>query len=78
MQHVVLELITMKATKRIRISEENMKLLHHMKDVGDSYDDVIGELLEEHWKHNRKDLFRRIKENEKQAPEDFTPLDELD
>lgn len=68
----------MTATKRIRISEENRKLLHHMKDVGQSYDEVIGELLKDHWKKNRRELFNKIEENEEKAPEDFISLDELD
>lgn len=38
----------MATTKRIRMSEENRKLLHQMKDVGQSYYEVIEELLKEH------------------------------
>jgi len=68
----------MKADKKIRISEENRKRLHQMKDVGESYDEVIEELLKEHWKQNREELFYRIEENEEKAPEDFVPLEELD
>ncbi|MFO7792742.1 MAG: DUF7557 family protein [Thermoplasmatota archaeon] len=68
----------MKADKKIRISEENRKRLHQMKDVGESYDEVIEELLKEHWKQNRKELFERIEENEEKAPEGFKDLDELD
>ncbi len=68
----------MTATKRIRISEENRKRLHQMKDVGESYDEVIEELLKEHWERNRKELFEKMEENEEKAPEDFTPLDKLD
>lgn len=68
----------MTATKRIRISEINRKRLHQMKDVGESYDEVIGELLEEHWEINREELFDRIEKNEEKAPEGFTSLDELE
>jgi len=68
----------MTATKRIRISEKNRKRLHQMKDVGESYDEVIGELLEEHWERNREELFDRIEKNEEKAPEGFTSLDELE
>lgn len=68
----------MAANKRIRISEEHREGLHHLKDVGESYDDVIGELLELYQKQNRAELFDRIRENEERAPEGFTPLDELD
>ncbi|MFP3871253.1 MAG: antitoxin VapB family protein [Candidatus Aenigmatarchaeota archaeon] len=68
----------MAATKRIRISEENRKLLHQMKDVGQSYDEVIEELLKEHWEKNRGELFNKIEENEEKAPEGFTSLEELD
>lgn len=49
-----------------------------MKDVGESYDEVIEELLKEHWERNRKELFEKMEENEEKAPEDFTPLDKLD
>lgn len=65
----------MAATKRIRISEENRKLLHQMKDVGQSYDEVIEELLKEHLEKNRAELFDKIEENEL---EDFTSLEEVD
>lgn len=68
----------MTATKRIRISEMNRKRLHQMKDVGESYDEVIGKLLEEHWERNQEELFDRIEKNEQKAPEGFTSLDELE
>ncbi len=68
----------MKEEKKIRISEENRRKLHQMKDDGESYDDVIEKLLEEHWKRNREELFDRMEENEKKDREDFVSLDELD
>jgi len=68
----------MKADEKIRISEENRRKLHKMKDAGESYDDVIEKLLEEHWKRNREELFDRMEENEKKDREDLVSLDELD
>lgn len=69
---------TMAANKRIRISEENQAELHELKDVGQSYDDVIDELLDVYREYNRAELFERIERNETRAPEGFTNLDELD
>jgi len=69
----------MKEDKKIRISEENRRKLHKMKDADESYDDVIEKLLEEHWKRNREELFDRMEEkNEKKDREDLVSLDELD
>lgn len=69
---------TMAADKRIRISEENQAALHELKDVGQSYDDVLHELLEVYREHNRAELFERIERNEARAPEGFTNLDDLE
>lgn len=69
---------TMAANKRIRISEENQEELHELKEVGQSYDDVIDELLDVYREYNRAELFERIERNEARAPEGFTNLDELD
>lgn len=49
----------MSADKRIRISEDMRKQLHGLKDVGESYDDVIRQLVIE---HNRRELFHRMDE----------------
>lgn len=69
---------TMAADKRIRISEAHQEELHELKDVGQSYDDVIGELLEAYHERNRAELSERIQRNEERAPEGFTELGELD
>lgn len=38
----------------------------------------VEELLEEHWRRNREELFDRMEENEKKDRDDFVSLDELD
>lgn len=68
----------MPADKRIRISEQHREELHALKDVGRSYDDVIGELIEVRQRANRQDFFDRIAANEERAPEGFTPVEDVD
>ncbi|MCX2819752.1 hypothetical protein EGH25_10370 [Haladaptatus sp. F3-133] len=65
----------MSAEKTIRISEENREELHELKEVGDSYDDVIAELLDEHRKRNREKLAEKMRETERMDSDDLVRLD---
>ena len=65
----------MSAEKTIRISEQNRKELHELKDVGDSYDDIITELLDEYRKQNREKLAEKMRETERMDSEDLVSLD---
>lgn len=61
----------MSADKRIRVSEERREQLHDMKDVGESYDEVLEELIQE---HNRKELAERMREVDEMDSDEFVPL----
>jgi predicted CopG family antitoxin len=65
----------MSASKTIRVSEEHRELLHELKDVGDSYDDVIGELLEARQAIERRDLAERMRKVDEMDSDEFVPLD---
>lgn len=65
----------MPASKTIRVSEEHREQLHSLKDVGDSYDDVIGDLLELRQTIERRDLAERMREADDMESDEFVPLD---
>jgi predicted CopG family antitoxin len=62
----------MSAEKQIRVSEDVRDELHGMKGVGDSYDDVLRQLVQE---HNRRELAGRMTEAERMDAEDLVPLE---
>jgi len=67
----------MSADKKIRVSEESREELHNLKEPGESYDEVIQDLVDE---HKKRRLFEMV--DEKKERDDFAPLrdtlDELD
>jgi predicted CopG family antitoxin len=63
----------MSAEKRIRVSEERREQLHGMKEVGESYDDVLAELIQE---HNRRELAERMREVDEMDADEMVPLDD--
>lgn len=63
----------MSADKRIRVSEERREQLHELKGVGESYDDVLEQLIQE---HNRKRLAEKMREVDEMDRDEFVPLDE--
>jgi predicted CopG family antitoxin len=66
----------MSADKKIRVSEDSRKQLHDLKEPGDSYDDVIQELV---WEHNQAELAERMRETDEMDSDEFVPLrDERD
>ena len=63
------------ANKRIAISEETWKRLGDMKQAGQTYDELITELIQ---KANRLELAKRAKEVEEMDEEELIPLDSID
>lgn len=62
----------MSADKRIAVTEDTWKRLGDLKSAGQTYDDVIDALIEE---HEKVELFDRI--NESRENSEFVPLDEV-
>ena len=62
----------MSASKRIPVSEEHWEELGELKGAGQSWDDVIGDLVN-HYKKAR--LFREVRESREN--DEFRSLDEV-
>ena len=62
------------ANKRIPVTEERWKELHNLKQVGQTYDGLLEELIQE---HNRRQLAVRAREVREADSEELTSLDEL-
>lgn len=62
----------MSTSKRIPVSEKHWEELGELKGAGQSWDDVIGDLVE-HYKKAR--LFREVRESHES--DEFRPLDEV-
>ncbi|MFB6178270.1 MAG: antitoxin VapB family protein [Halorientalis sp.] len=60
-----------KADKRIPVREETFEKLGDLKGAGDTWDDVMQELIEARQKQNRRELLERTEDDE------FVPLDEV-
>lgn len=59
-----------KADKRIPVTEERWRELHELKEPGQTYDDLLSELVEEHKKAR---LFRDL--NRIREEGEFEPLE---
>jgi len=64
----------MAADKRIPVTEERWQQLHDMKDAGQTYDELLEELIQE---SNRQDLADRAKAVREADRGDLTELDDL-
>lgn len=62
------------ANKRIPVTEERWKELNELKDAGQTYDDLLEQLVQE---HNRSQLADRVREVRDADAEELTSLDEL-
>ena len=62
------------ASKRIPVTEERWKELNELKEAGETYDDLLGELIQE---HQRRQLAERAAEVREADSEDLTSVDEL-
>lgn len=64
----------MAAEKRIAVSKPTWKELGRRKQAGQTYDDLIKELLQ---KANRVELSKKAKETSKNSEEELIPIDEI-
>lgn len=62
------------ANKRIPVTEERWRELNELKDAGETYDDLIAELIREHQRHQLAERTRTVRGVDS---EELTPLDEL-
>jgi predicted CopG family antitoxin len=62
------------ANKRIPVTEERWEELNELKGAGETYDDLLGDLIQE---HQRRRLAERTKEVREADSEELTSLDEL-
>jgi predicted CopG family antitoxin len=60
-----------KATKRIPLREGTFEALGELKGAGETWDDVVTELIEARQMENRRELLERTDDD------DFVPLDEV-
>lgn len=63
-----------RTTKRIAVTPETWRTLGDMKQAGQSYDDLIQELIH---KANRAELAKKVKESKEKNEEELVPVDEL-
>ncbi|SFS02020.1 hypothetical protein SAMN05216559_2585 [Halomicrobium zhouii] len=64
----------MSADKRIPVTEERWRELHDLKDAGQTYDELLEELIQT---YARRDLARRAEDVRETDAEELTSLDEL-
>ncbi|OAQ51254.1 hypothetical protein HTG_18565 [Natrinema mahii] len=62
------------ANKRIPVTEERWKELNELKEAGETYDDLLAELIQD---HQRYELAERTREVRDADSEELTSLDEL-
>jgi predicted CopG family antitoxin len=62
------------ANKRIPVTEERWKELNELKQAGETYDELLDELIQE---HQRRQLAERTREVREADSKELTPLDEL-
>ncbi len=64
----------MASTKRVPVSEPTWKELGKMKEAGQTYDELIKELIQE---ANRAELAKKVRESMEKDEDELIPLDEL-
>jgi predicted CopG family antitoxin len=62
------------ANKRIPVTEERWKELNELKGAGETYDDLLRELIQE---HQRRRLVERATKVREADADELTSLDEL-
>lgn len=65
----------MSADKRIPVTEERWEQLHNLKRPGQTYDELIEELVQERNRKQLADKVRRVRENGPES-EGYVSLDE--
>lgn len=66
--------MTSKATKRIPVSKERWKELGKMKGAGQTYDELLKQIIQA---YNRLKLKKKMDKLEKADKEELVPLNEL-
>ncbi|MFB6309195.1 MAG: hypothetical protein ABEH35_07685 [Haloarculaceae archaeon] len=64
----------MSADKRIPVTEETRKDLHDLKEPGQTYDDLLQELVQQ---RRRQELEERFQTLEAADSDELTPLDDV-
>lgn len=66
----------MSADKRIPVTEERWEQLHDLKQPGQTYDELLEELVHQ---RNRQELAEKIRQVRENGPESegYVPLDEV-
>ncbi|SEH60928.1 hypothetical protein SAMN05192561_11254 [Halopenitus malekzadehii] len=64
----------MAASKRIPVTEDRWKELNELKEAGQTYDELLKELIQE---KNRSELAERVRSVRETDVEELTALDEL-
>lgn len=64
----------MSADKRIPVTEETRKELHQLKEPGETYDDLLRQLAQE---HRRLELAERFRDLEEADADELTPLTDV-
>lgn len=62
------------ANKRIPVTEERWKELNDLKEAGQTYDELVEELIQN---YNRRQLAERAREVREADEKELTPIDEL-
>lgn len=63
-----------RADKRIPVTEERWTELNELKKAGQTYDDLLEELIQE---HQRRQLAERTRNVREADTEELTPLDDV-
>lgn len=63
-----------KADKRIPVTKERWEELNELKSAGETYDDLLEMLIQQ---HNRRQLAQKVRSVREADSEELTPLDEL-
>ena len=61
-------------TKQIPVTEERLNELTELKQAGETYDELLAELIQEHHRHRLGDSIRDVREAD---ADELTPLSEL-
>jgi predicted CopG family antitoxin len=62
------------ANKRIPVTEERWKELSNLKEAGQTYDELVEELIQNYNRRQLAELAREVREADE---EELTPIDEL-
>ncbi|MFC6987499.1 hypothetical protein ACFQJD_00290 [Haloplanus sp. GCM10025708] len=64
----------MSADKRIPVTEETRKVLHELKDPGQTYDELLTELAQQRRREEMEERFRELEEADR---DELTPLEDV-